>query len=284
MQAYILILSFCLIQFNVSLESTDYSFKFSSFQKGGCFDGGRFYNFTISGKAEGLENNEAIGILLEEPGYISAICQLTKSQATNAGEEDVFKCQIDTKRYALVKANTELKFRNSPDSISTDRVPRPTFTGWEEMTKNPILDSVQCYYPYNYQLNLFLDKGIERKFISGSKQELKFTGAYETKTNSLKKTDKYKISPFLVVDSVLKQAECTITPEETTESNSSETPCSVSCTLEGSKTAQFFDTIISWDTEQNSGEYVFIPKTQAIALSKSSFLKLSAFLLLSLLL
>ena len=284
MKAYILLLSLCLVQF--SLSKTEKRIEFLSFWNVGCKAENGAYQFHLYAETVNMENGEIIKIPLKYPDYITAECKFLSNY-------DPIQCKIDTKRFAIV--NETLEFDKDPNKIYQDDGSELLITGWENISDTPIGENIQCYYPYDYQLELLLDKGIKKNCLSGNQQELIFSGAYTnvdpTSETSLKSTERYKIKPFLRVgDEKLDwaQADCTIIPEDTTESNSSETPCTVKCTLTEAKKAQFINTVVDWDSaEENSSEnYVFIPTSQKfdIPICKSSFLKFSAFLLISLLL
>ena len=289
MKAYILLLSLCLVEF--SLSKSVKAIEFSEFYNYYCSTTKDSYKFILRGKTENMENGEKITILFEKPGWVTAECTLTKSTASNSGE-DVFDCVIDTKKFALI--DEILEFSKDLTNIYQDKNHELEITGWEKiLASNPIEQKANCYYPPDYQLNLLLEKGYTKTCLSGNQQELIFSGAYKDlkPKTSLKSTEKYQIKPTILVGGEKldwTQADCIITPDASTESNSSETACTVKCTFTGTTSAYFFNTIVPWDSastaEENSSEYVFIPNSPKIAICNSSFLKFSAFLLLSLLL
>ena len=287
MKFYIFIISLCFFQFNLALKETTKKITFSSLGLARVCTDNYNYSFKIHCRTDGMVSGEKITILLDNPPYASAECTLSREPESDIpGEEDNFFCDINGQIYPLIK--DDIVLCNRTECIKGDG--EIIIEKWENITRqNPIDKDADCFYPYDYELSFDLEKEIKHNCLPDGKEELTFSGAYSDikKNLELKSSTEYTIKPYLTIDGNLAKSECIIIPENTTDPSSSKTPCKVKCILNGKTKAQFFRTISNLEKDnKNSTFYALILNSTEIALKNcsSSFLKLSSFLLIALLL
>ncbi len=248
--------------------------------------------FSISVSTEGFTEPYKFNMLLEEPSYAFASCTVgAKSESTRStAETEYMDCEIDVAMFPLYNTKVSLKTSYGGDG-------KFEVVGWEDVIgKANVVKDYSSSEDGCYPVSLFTFK--PEKFndtcVEG-KNDISITGGY---AGEFKSTFNLELVYFLVDEGNYKGVSCTLS--EPSESNSSD--LELKCTVEGIKTMQFFDTTAY---DKTTGEYVWISPSEKFVLkdcsnpgpepgpepgpgpeptpTSSSFIKLSALLLLCLL-
>lgn len=239
-----------------------------------------YYGFQFSAIITGFPQEESFKILLEDPSYMFAQCEVPKAEGEE-GIEGIIYCYILADQFPLLKQK-QIKIPTLLtifDQINTIRI-----ENWVGATVD-INDF--CYLPFSYEFNQGANVPFNVTFQEDGTKILTSTGSFLTPENKkLTSSDGFLISPFAFVDSNYQIIQCHIYPANGGEDQ-------IICAVNGEKKVVFFPTITQIDLLDNKGDYVKLDIYQEVSISKkeeeeddgtsyASFVKLSSLLLLSL--
>lgn len=245
--------------------------KFIKFQSRGllnkCENDGNYVFNIIASDYQGINT---FTIDLKEPSYVQAVCTSGYS----------IECTIDVKMFPLYRTKVVL-----PESLSNVDF---EYSGWENVISNPVLSSgTYCINGNYFELPHFYPESkekVEHTRLSDDKYELKIPGLLPKKIsldssyyemNVIFKCDKNKYGYcdedcFLYINDAF---------------NLTHSKSELKCIIEGSKTVEFFPTIVS-DLNKLIDVYLHIYEKYNLTSdsSSSSFFYKVDFLLIFLLL
>lgn len=233
------------------------------------------YGFQFSATTSGFTKDQTFKVLLEDPSYMFAQCQVPTSEE---GVSATIVCPIYAQYFPLlepkiIKIPAELTIFDNENPIEVE--------GWKEAAT---FEMKECFPKFSYEFNQGENVAFSVAELEDGTKILTSTGSFSplVENKQLTSGDQYLINPLVFVDSGYDFIECNIIPFN--EVNGGEDQ--ISCKVKGTKKVVFFPTITTIDLLENSPELIKLNIYKEVSLSKEtsygSFVKYSSLLLLSL--